>query len=64
MSYLGYPADQRDVLFSLKPTFCVGFAFPCRFVWDEGRYPTMPLLKEIVCNIQSHVAMIEVDMKV
>ncbi|WVZ88177.1 hypothetical protein U9M48_034725 [Paspalum notatum var. saurae] len=35
-----------------------------RFVWDEGRYPTMSPLKEIVGSIQSQVAKIEDDMKV
>ncbi|KAF8750601.1 hypothetical protein HU200_012336 [Digitaria exilis] len=35
-----------------------------RFVWDEGKYPTMSPLKEIVGNIQSQVAKIEDDMKV
>jgi len=36
----------------------------CRFVWDEGKYPTMSPLKEIVGSIQSQVAKIEDDMKV
>uniref|UniRef100_A0A804NIZ3 V-type proton ATPase subunit C n=1 Tax=Zea mays TaxID=4577 RepID=A0A804NIZ3_MAIZE len=35
-----------------------------RFVWDEGKYPTMSSLKEIVGSIQSQVAKIEDDMKV
>ncbi|AQK88863.1 V-type proton ATPase subunit C [Zea mays] len=35
-----------------------------RFVWDEGKYPTMSPLKEIVGSIQSQVAKIEDDMKV
>jgi V-type H+-transporting ATPase subunit C len=33
-------------------------------VWDEGKYPTMSPLKEIVGTIQSQVAKIEDDMKV
>jgi V-type H+-transporting ATPase subunit C len=33
-------------------------------VWDEGKYPTMSPLKEIVGSIQSQVAKIEDDMKV
>ena len=36
----------------------------CRFVWDEGKYPTMSPLKEIVGSIQTQVAKIEDDMKV
>ncbi|KAF2932405.1 hypothetical protein DAI22_05g285600 [Oryza sativa Japonica Group] len=35
-----------------------------RFVWDEGKYPTMSPLKEIVGSIQSQVSKIEDDMKV
>ncbi|XP_002441755.1 V-type proton ATPase subunit C [Sorghum bicolor] len=35
-----------------------------RFVWDEGKYPTMSPLKEIVGSIQTQVAKIEDDMKV
>ena len=41
---------------------CLGCA--CRFVWDEGKYPTMSPLKEIVGSIQTQVAKIEDDMKV
>ena len=33
-------------------------------MWDEGKYPTMSPLKEIVGSIQSQVAKIEDDMKV
>jgi hypothetical protein len=33
-------------------------------VWDEGKYPTMSPLKEIVGSIQTQVAKIEDDMKV
>ncbi|KAF3341985.1 V-type proton ATPase subunit C-like isoform X2 [Carex littledalei] len=36
----------------------------CRFAWDEGRYPTMSPLKDIVSNIHGLVAKIEDDMKV
>jgi V-type H+-transporting ATPase subunit C len=35
-----------------------------RFVWDEGKYPTMSPLKETVGSIQMQVAKIEDDMKV
>jgi V-type H+-transporting ATPase subunit C len=35
-----------------------------RFAWDEGRYPTMSPLKDIVSNIHGLVAKIEDDMKV
>jgi hypothetical protein len=43
---------------------CFRFSTNCRFVWDEGKYPTMSPLKEIVGTIQSQVAKIEDDMKV
>jgi V-type H+-transporting ATPase subunit C len=36
----------------------------CRFVWDEGKYPTMSHLKDIVGSIHALVAKIEDDMKV
>ncbi|XP_057437587.1 V-type proton ATPase subunit C [Lotus japonicus] len=35
-----------------------------RFVWDEGKYPTMSPLKEIVDGIHGQVAKIEDDLKV
>lgn len=35
-----------------------------RFVWDEGKYPTMSPLREIVDSIHVQVAKIEDDMKV
>jgi V-ATPase subunit C len=36
----------------------------CRFAWDEGKYPTMSPLKDIVSSIHALVAKIEDDMKV
>ncbi|KAJ8486735.1 hypothetical protein OPV22_019220 [Ensete ventricosum] len=35
-----------------------------RFIWDEGKYPTMSPLREIVDSIHVQVAKIEDDMKV
>ena len=53
---------------SSKASFCwfvwVVLVRACRFVWDEGKYPTMSPLKEIVGSIQTQVAKIEDDMKV